>query len=49
MTLQYLYSKQDEIAIAFVTQGQTRLIGSFEISSKLLSMQVSQTDGLSRL
>lgn len=24
--------KQDEIVIAFVTQGQTRLIGSFEIS-----------------
>jgi hypothetical protein len=44
-----MYLKQDEIALAFVTQGQTPLIGSFEISSKQLSMQVSQSDGLSRL
>jgi hypothetical protein len=49
MTLHYLYSKQDEIALAFVTRWQTQLIGSFEIFSKLLSMQVSQSGGLSRL
>jgi len=44
-----MYPKQDEIATAFVTPGQTWLIGSFETSYKLLSIQVSQSGGLSRL
>lgn len=49
VTLQHMYPKQDEMAFAFVTQGRPQLIGSIETSYKLLSMQVSQSGGLSRL